>query len=84
MYIRYTTESLELLLLPMVDGGTEPLGSMGNDTPLAVMSDRPKLSFEYFKQMFAQVSSNIFHLFHLALRFLVLGSVYGRIHLLTK
>lgn len=40
----------------MADDGTEALGSMGNDTPLAVMSDRPKLSFEYFKQMFAQVS----------------------------
>lgn len=56
-YIRYTTESLELLLLPMAGDGIEALGSMGNDTPLAVMSDRPKLSFEYFKQMFAQVSS---------------------------
>ena len=43
----------------MADDGTEALGSMGNDTPLAVMSDRPKLSFEYFKQMFAQVSHNI-------------------------
>lgn len=53
---RYTSESLELLLLPMADDGTEALGSMGNDTPLAVMSDRPRLSFEYFKQMFAQVS----------------------------
>lgn len=40
----------------MADDGTEALGSMGNDTPLAVMSDRPRLSFEYFKQMFAQVS----------------------------
>ncbi|KAG0576679.1 hypothetical protein KC19_5G099100 [Ceratodon purpureus] len=53
----YTTESLELLLLPMADDGTEALGSMGNDTPLAIMSDRPKLSFEYFKQMFAQVTN---------------------------
>lgn len=53
--IRYTSESLEILLLPMADDGAEALGSMGNDTPLAVMSDRPRLSFEYFKQMFAQV-----------------------------
>lgn len=53
----YTSESLELLLLPMADDGTEALGSMGNDTPLAVMSDRPRLSFEYFKQMFAQVTN---------------------------
>ncbi|XP_024399147.1 glutamate synthase 1 [NADH], chloroplastic isoform X2 [Physcomitrium patens] len=53
----YTTESLELLLLPMAGDGIEALGSMGNDTPLAVMSDRPKLSFEYFKQMFAQVTN---------------------------
>lgn len=50
-------ESLELLLLPMANDGTEALGSMGNDTPLAVMSDRPRLSFEYFKQMFAQVTN---------------------------
>lgn len=46
-----------MLLLPMAKDGTEALGSMGNDAPLAVMSDRPKLSFEYFKQMFAQVTN---------------------------
>jgi glutamate synthase (NADPH/NADH) len=45
-----------MLLLPMAQDGTEALGSMGSDTPLAVMSSRPKLSFEYFKQMFAQVN----------------------------
>lgn len=46
-----------MLLLPMARDGTEALGSMGNDTPLAVMSDREKLMFEYFKQMFAQVTN---------------------------
>lgn len=46
-----------MLLLPMAKDGTEALGSMGNDTPLAVMSNREKLTFEYFKQMFAQVTN---------------------------
>jgi len=54
---RYTVESLEMLLLPMAKDGVEALGSMGNDTPLAVMSKREKLTFEYFKQMFAQVTN---------------------------
>ncbi|OMO88406.1 hypothetical protein CCACVL1_08410 [Corchorus capsularis] len=53
----YTVEALEMLLLPMAKDGTESLGSMGNDTPLAVMSNRDKLTFEYFKQMFAQVTN---------------------------
>ncbi|XP_002513554.2 glutamate synthase 1 [NADH], chloroplastic isoform X1 [Ricinus communis] len=53
----YTVEALEMLLLPMAKDGTEALGSMGNDAPLAVMSDREKLTFEYFKQMFAQVTN---------------------------
>ncbi|XP_012090082.1 glutamate synthase [NADH], amyloplastic isoform X3 [Jatropha curcas] len=53
----YTVEALEMLLLPMAKDGTEALGSMGNDAPLAVMSNREKLSFEYFKQMFAQVTN---------------------------
>ncbi|KAK7384996.1 hypothetical protein VNO78_30703 [Psophocarpus tetragonolobus] len=53
----YTVESLEMLLLPMAKDGVEALGSMGNDTPLAVMSSREKLTFEYFKQMFAQVTN---------------------------
>jgi glutamate synthase (NADH) len=42
-----------MLLLPMAKNGVEALGSMGNDTPLAVMSNREKLPFDYFKQMFA-------------------------------
>ncbi|VFQ67556.1 unnamed protein product [Cuscuta campestris] len=53
----YTVESLEMLLLPMAKDGTEALGSMGNDAPLAVMSNREKLLFDYFKQMFAQVTN---------------------------
>lgn len=53
----YTVESLEMLLLPMATDGVEALGSMGNDAPLAVMSNREKLTFEYFKQMFAQVTN---------------------------
>ncbi|KAG9147195.1 hypothetical protein Leryth_024320 [Lithospermum erythrorhizon] len=53
----YTTEALEMLLLPMAKDGIESLGSMGNDAPLAVMSQREKLTFEYFKQMFAQVTN---------------------------
>ncbi|XP_041013908.1 glutamate synthase 1 [NADH], chloroplastic-like isoform X1 [Juglans microcarpa x Juglans regia] len=53
----YTVEALEMLLLPMAKDGVEALGSMGNDTPLAVMSNREKLTFEYFKQMFAQVTN---------------------------
>eukprot|EP00250_Pteridium_aquilinum_P019094 c24290_g2_i1 orf=345-6959(+) len=53
----YSVEALEMLLLPMAKDGYEALGSMGNDTPLAVMSSRAKLGFEYFKQMFAQVTN---------------------------
>ncbi|KAJ6832714.1 glutamate synthase 1 [NADH], chloroplastic isoform X1 [Iris pallida] len=53
----YTVEALEMLLLPMAKDATEALGSMGNDAPLAVMSNREKLTFEYFKQMFAQVTN---------------------------
>ncbi|KAA8533609.1 hypothetical protein F0562_030957 [Nyssa sinensis] len=53
----YTVEALDMLLLPMAKDGEEALGSMGNDAPLAVMSNREKLTFEYFKQMFAQVTN---------------------------
>ncbi|KAM7499761.1 hypothetical protein LguiA_024175 [Lonicera macranthoides] len=53
----YSVEALEMLLLPMAKDGVEALGSMGNDAPLAVMSNREKLTFEYFKQMFAQVTN---------------------------
>lgn len=53
----YTREALELLMLPMAKTGAEPLGSMGNDAALAAMSTRPKLPYEYFKQLFAQVTN---------------------------
>ena len=53
----YTNEDLNLLLTPMVSDGTEASGSMGNDTPLAVLSEKPRLLYDYFKQIFAQVSN---------------------------
>jgi glutamate synthase (ferredoxin) len=53
----YTHEDLELLLGPMARGGEEPIGSMGTDTPLAVLSQRPRLLYDYFKQLFAQVTN---------------------------
>jgi glutamate synthase (ferredoxin) len=53
----YTVEDLKLLLGPMALSGEEPIGSMGTDTPLAVLSDRPRLLFDYFKQLFAQVTN---------------------------
>ena len=56
----YTMETLEMLMLPMARTGAEPLGSMGNDAPLACMSHRPKLTYEYFKQIFAQVQPKCF------------------------
>jgi len=52
----YTIEDLKIILCPMILG-EEATGSMGADTPLAVLSDRPKLLFEYFKQLFAQVTN---------------------------
>lgn len=53
----YTTETIDLLLAPMAIGGKEALGSMGVDTPLAVLSEFPKAITEYFKQLFAQVTN---------------------------
>ena len=53
----YTQEDLRLLLGPMASAGEEPLGSMGTDTPLAVLSERPRLLYDYFKQLFAQVTN---------------------------
>jgi glutamate synthase domain-containing protein 2/glutamate synthase domain-containing protein 1/glutamate synthase domain-containing protein 3 len=52
-----TQEDLRMILAPMADTGAEPVGSMGNDTPLAVLSDQCPLLFSYFKQLFAQVSN---------------------------
>jgi glutamate synthase (ferredoxin) len=53
----YSYEDLRLILSPMVSSGVDPVGSMGNDTPLAVLSSRPQLLYEYFKQLFAQVTN---------------------------
>ncbi len=53
----YSHEELKLILAPMAAAGSEPLGSMGTDTPLAVLSERPRLIFDYFKQLFAQVTN---------------------------
>jgi len=53
----YMREELKMILTPMAVNGQEPVGSMGNDTPLAVLSDKPKLLFNYFKQLFAQVTN---------------------------
>jgi glutamate synthase (NADPH/NADH) large chain len=53
----YTEEELRLLLTPMAKAGAEPIGSMGTDTPIAVLSDRPRLLFDYFAQLFAQVTN---------------------------
>ncbi len=53
----YTQEDVKLLLTPMAEGGEEPLGSMGNDAALPVLSDRPKVFYNYFKQLFAQVTN---------------------------
>ena len=53
----YTTEDLKILLAPMARTGAEPIGSMGTDTPIAVLSERPRLLFDYFQQLFAQVTN---------------------------
>ena len=53
----YTREDIERTLIPMATGGAEPTASMGNDTPLAVLSDKPQLLFYYFRQQFAQVTN---------------------------
>ena len=53
----YSEEDLRILLAPMASKGEEPVGSMGNDVPLACLSDRPQSLFNYFKQLFAQVTN---------------------------
>ncbi len=53
----YTLESLRCLVQPMAEEGKDPIGSMGNDTPLAILSSRHKTLFQYFLQLFAQVSN---------------------------
>ncbi len=53
----YTEEEKRVLLSPMARTGAEPIGSMGTDTPIAVLSERPRLIFDYFSQLFAQVTN---------------------------
>ena len=53
----YTFEDLRLIMAPMGKDGVEPVGSMGTDTPLAVLSSKPQLLYNYFKQLFAQVTN---------------------------
>lgn len=53
----YTQEDLKIIMSPMGEKGIEPLGSMGMDTSLAVLSNRPRLLYDYFKQLFAQVTN---------------------------
>ncbi len=53
----FTHEELKMLVAPMAQTGAEPIGSMGTDAPIAVLSDRPRLLFDYFSQLFAQVTN---------------------------
>ena len=57
MAFGYTFEELRLLMKPMAQNGVEAIGAMGTDTPLAALSDRPKLLYNYFQQLFAQVTN---------------------------
>ena len=56
-FFGYTREDLDLIIKPMSESGKEPIGSMGNDAALAVLSSKPQLLFQYFKQLFAQVTN---------------------------
>ncbi|MES3007933.1 MAG: glutamate synthase large subunit [Pseudomonadota bacterium] len=53
----YTTETMQFMLLPMVSEGRDPLGSMGNDSALACLSDKSRMIYDYFKQLFAQITN---------------------------
>ena len=53
----YTEEELRILLTPMANTGAEPIGSMGTDSPIAALSEKPRLIFDYFSQLFAQVTN---------------------------
>ncbi len=53
----YTEEEVRILITPMAKNGLEPLGSMGTDTPIAALSNKPRLIFDYFSQLFAQVTN---------------------------
>jgi len=53
----YTQEDIDIIIVPMSQKGKEPIGSMGSDIPIAVLSERPQLLYNYFKQLFAQVTN---------------------------
>ncbi len=53
----YTEEDLRVIIQPMAQAGKEPIGSMGNDSPIAILSEKPQLIYNYFKQLFAQVTN---------------------------
>ncbi|MBU2098108.1 MAG: glutamate synthase large subunit, partial [Gammaproteobacteria bacterium] len=53
----YTTETMQFMLLPMITEARDPLGSMGNDSALACLSDKPRMIYDYFKQLFAQITN---------------------------
>ena len=53
----YTEEEIRIIITPMAKNGAEPLGSMGTDTPIAALSEKPRLMFDYFSQLFAQVTN---------------------------
>src|SRR6056300_1208329 len=53
----YTREDINTIIMPMAESGKEPIGSMGTDTPIAVLSQRPQLLYNYFQQLFAQVTN---------------------------
>ncbi|KAH9259628.1 hypothetical protein BASA81_002050 [Batrachochytrium salamandrivorans] len=53
----YTVETMDILMAPMIDTGKEALGSMGTDTPIAILSTQPRVPYDYFQQLFAQVTN---------------------------
>ena len=53
----FSTETMQFMLLPLVNEKRDPVGSMGNDSALAVLSDQPRMIYDYFKQLFAQVTN---------------------------
>ncbi|MCR1781576.1 glutamate synthase large subunit [Nocardioides carbamazepini] len=71
----YTEEELRVLLTPMANTGGEPLGSMGTDSPIAALSEKPRLIFDYFSQLFAQVTNPPLD----AIREELVTSLYGSI-----
>jgi glutamate synthase (NADPH) large chain len=71
----YTEEELRVLLTPMANAGMEPIGSMGTDTPIAALSEKPRLLFDYFAQLFAQVTNPPLD----AIREELVTSLYGTI-----